>query len=312
MPEEDYLWLPRQDLLTFEETSRAVSLFTRLGVEKVRLTGGEPLLRRDLPDLVRLLARIERLSEVALTTNGLLLSSLARPLRDAGLSRVTVSLDTLKPERFRAIARRDGLPDVLAGIEAVRSAGFAELKLDSVIVRGLNDDEVFGLLDFAKGIGAEVRFIEYMDVGGATRWSRERVVSKREILAAIEERWKSPAAPIDRESWAPAKRFRLADGTTFGIIASTTEPFCRTCDRARLTADGVFYTCLYAQSGLDLRASLRSSASDEQIEALVAGRWREREDRGAEIRLELAERDALVEVERLRQDPHLEMHTRGG
>jgi cyclic pyranopterin phosphate synthase len=312
MPEEDYLWLPRQDLLTFEETSRAVSLFTRLGVEKVRLTGGEPLLRRDLPDLVRLLARNERLSEVALTTNGLLLSSLARPLRDAGLSRVTVSLDTLKPERFRAIARRDGLPDVLAGIEAVRSAGFAELKLDSVIVRGLNDDEVFGLLDFAKGMGAEVRFIEYMDVGGATRWSRERVVSKREILAAIEERSKSPAAPIDRESWAPAKRFRLADGTTFGIIASTTEPFCRTCDRARLTADGVFYTCLYAQSGLDLRASLRSSASDEQIEALVAGRWREREDRGAEIRLELAERDALVEVERLRQDPHLEMHTRGG
>jgi cyclic pyranopterin phosphate synthase len=312
MPEEDYLWLPRQDLLTFEETSRAVSLFTRLGVEKVRLTGGEPLLRRDLPDLVRLLARNERLSEVALTTNGLLLSSLARPLREAGLSRVTVSLDTLKPERFRAIARRDGLPDVLAGIEAVRSAGFAELKFDTVIVRGLNDDEVFDLLDFAKGIGAEVRFIEYMDVGGATRWSRERVVSKREMLAAIEERSGSPAAPIDRESWAPAKRFRLSDGTTFGIIASTTEPFCRTCDRARLTADGVFYSCLYAQSGLGLRASLRSSASDEEIEALVAGRWREREDRGAEIRLELAERDALVEVERLRKDPHLEMHTRGG
>jgi cyclic pyranopterin phosphate synthase len=310
MPEVDYVWLPRQDLLSFEETARVVTLFTGLGVEKVRLTGGEPLLRRDLPDLVRLLSQDSRLSEVALTTNGLLLEAQAKALKEAGLSRITVSLDTLKPERFREISRRDGLQDVLSGIETTRSAGFSELKLDSVIVRGMNDDELFDLLDFGRTIGAEVRFIEYMDVGGATRWSQERVFSKREMLAVIEAR--TEATPIDLESWAPAKRFRLPDGTTFGIIASTTEPFCRTCDRSRLTADGVFYSCLYAQNGLDLRAKLRSGTSDEELEALVASSWRAREDRGAEIRLELAKRDALVEVERLRKDPHLEMHTRGG
>ncbi len=310
MPEADYVWLPRKDLLSFEETARAVSIFARLGVEKVRLTGGEPLLRRDLPDLVRLLRRDSRLSEVALTTNGLLLEPQAKALREAGLSRITVSLDTLKRERFQEISRRDGLEDVLSGIDAARSAGFSELKLDAVIVRGMNDDELFDLLEFAKSIQAEVRFIEYMDVGGATRWSPERVFSKREMLALIGE-----ATPIDLESWAPARRFRRPDGTTFGIIASTTEPFCRTCDRSRLTADGVFYSCLYAQKGLDLRAKLRSGAGpsiDEELEALLASRWSAREDRGAEIRLELAERDALVEVDRLRKDPHLEMHTRGG
>lgn len=312
MPEADYVWLPRKDLLSFEETARAVSVATGLGVEKVRLTGGEPLLRRDLPDLVRLLSRDTRLTEVALTTNGLLLEAQAKDLKEAGLSRITVSLDTLKPERFRELSRRDGLEDVLSGIEATRTAGFSELKVDSVILRGVNDDEIFDLLDFAKTVGAEVRFIEYMDVGGATRWSPERVFSKREMLALIEQRSGAPAAPIDLESWAPAKRYRLSDGSTFGIIASTTEPFCRTCDRSRLTADGVFYSCLYAQRGLDLRAKLRSGASDEELEALLASTWRAREDRGAEIRLELAEREALVEVDRLRKDPHLEMHTRGG
>ncbi len=312
MPEADYVWLPRQDLLSFEEMARTVGIFTGLGVEKVRLTGGEPLLRRDLPDLVQLLSQERRLSEVALTTNGLLLKAQARALKDSGLSRITVSLDTLKPERFREISRRDGLEDVLAGIEAARASGFSDLKLDSVIVRGMNDDELFDLLDFGKSLGAEVRFIEYMDVGGATRWSKERVFSKREMLAAIEDRSGAPATPIDLESWAPAKRFRLRDGTPFGIIASTTEPFCRTCDRSRLTADGVFYSCLYAQTGLDLRAKLRSGASDGELRTLLESSWRAREDRGAEIRLELQERDALVEVDRLRQDPHLEMHTRGG
>jgi cyclic pyranopterin phosphate synthase len=294
MPEADYVWLPRQDLLSFEETARAVSIFTKLGVEKVRLTGGEPLLRRHLPDLVELLTRDSRLSEIALTTNGLLLEPQAKSLKDAGLSRLTVSLDTLKPERFREISRRDGLEQVLAGIEAARRAGFSALKLDTVVVRGMNDDEILDLLEYAKSIQAEVRFIEYMDVGGATRWSKDRVLSKREMLEVIGE-----STPIDLESWAPARRFRRPDGTIFGIIAST-------------TADGVFYSCLYAQKGLDLRAKLRSGADDEEIEELLASRWRAREDRGAEIRHELAERDALVEVDRLREDPHLEMHTRGG
>jgi cyclic pyranopterin phosphate synthase len=312
MPEADYVWLPRQDLLSFEEIDRLVGVFTRLGVHKVRLTGGEPLLRRDLPDLVRLLSGRTALSEVALTTNGLLLHSEAKPLKKAGLSRITVSLDTLKRDRFQSIARRDGLDDVLSGIEAARSAGFAELKLDAVIVRGMNQDEILDLLEFAKSIGAEVRFIEYMDVGGATRWSKDRVVSKREILARIEDHASAKATPIDLESWAPAKRFQLPDGTTFGIIASTTEPFCRTCDRSRLTADGMFYACLYAQKGVDLRAQVRSGASDLAIEDLLSASWRAREDRGALIRLELEAREALLEVERLREDPHLEMHTRGG
>ncbi|MGH9391134.1 MAG: GTP 3',8-cyclase MoaA, partial [Vicinamibacteria bacterium] len=312
MPEPDYVWLPREDLLSFEETARAVGVFTGLGVDKVRLTGGEPLLRRDLSDLVRLLSRNESLSEVALTTNGLLLEAQAKSLKEAGLSRITVSLDTLRPDRFREISRRDGLEDVLSGITAARSAGFSELKLDSVIVRGMTDDEIFDLLDFGRSIGAEVRFIEYMDVGGATRWSQERVFPKREMLALIEERSGAPASPIDLESWAPAKRFRLSDGATFGIIASTTEPFCRTCDRSRLTADGLFYACLYAPTGLDLRAKIRSGASDGELSELLASTWRARADRGAEIRLELAEREALLEVDRLRKDPHLEMHTRGG
>ena len=312
MPEADYVWLPRNDLLSFEETARAVGVFARLGVDKVRLTGGEPLLRRDLPDLVRLLAAKQGISEVALTTNGLLLGAQAQALRDAGLSRITVSLDTLKPDRFREISRRDGLEDVLSGIEAARKVGFSDLKLDSVIVRGTNDDEILDLLDFGKTIGAEVRFIEYMDVGGATRWAKERVFSKREMLALIENARGQGAAPIDRESWAPAKRYRLPDGSTFGVIASTTEPFCRTCDRGRLTADGLFYSCLYAQKGLDLRGKLRSGGSDEELEALLGATWREREDRGAEIRFELSEREALVEIDRLRKDPHLEMHTRGG
>jgi cyclic pyranopterin phosphate synthase len=206
MPEADYVWLPREDLLRFEETARLVSVFTSLGVTKVRLTGGEPLLRRDLPELVRMLSRNDALSDVALTTNGLLLGDQATALKEAGLARVTVSLDTLRPDRFRQLTRRDRLDDVLAGIEAVRAAGYRELKLDSVILRGTNDDELVDLIDFGKSAGAEVRFIEYMDVGGATRWSPGEVFPKREMLAVVEEHFGGPVEPVDVESWAPAKR----------------------------------------------------------------------------------------------------------
>jgi cyclic pyranopterin phosphate synthase len=312
MPEAEYVWLPREDLLSFEEMARLVDVFAGLGVDKVRLTGGEPLLRRDLPDLVRLFAKNPGLKDIALTTNGILLAEQAASLKNAGLSRVTVSLDTLRADRFREITRYERLPDVLAGIEAVRAMEFPELKLDAVILKGVNDDELFDLLEFGKRVSAEVRFIEYMDVGGATRWSPERVVSKREMLARLESRYGGPIARSDAESWAPAKRYRLPDGTVFGIIASTTEPFCRTCDRSRLTADGLFYLCLYAAKGLDLRAKLRSGASDDEIRDLVASTWTAREDRGAEVRSEAASREALVAVDRLRKDPHLEMHTRGG
>lgn len=312
MPEEDYVWLPREDLLSFEEIARLVRVFTRLGVDKVRLTGGEPLVRKDLPSLVRLLAADDAIRDRALTTNGLLLASQAVALRGAGLSRITVSLDTLRAERFRDITRRDRLDDVLAGIEAAGRAGFVDLKIDTVVVRGRNEDELIELLDFGRRIGAEVRFIEYMDVGGATRWTAENVVGKKEMLAVIEAHHGGRAEPVDLESWAPAKRYRLANGVTFGIIASTTEPFCATCDRSRLTADGLFYLCLYAREGVDLRAPLRAGATDDDLLARIAKAWEARDDRGAELRLELERREALVEAEKLRSDPHLEMHTRGG
>jgi cyclic pyranopterin phosphate synthase len=314
MPEEEYAWLRRGDLLTFEEIQRLVEVFTELGVDKVRLTGGEPLLRRDLPDLVRMLARIPAIRDLAMTSNGVLLPAQAVALRSAGLHRVTVSLDTLRPERFRALTRRDDHSAVLQGIEAVRAAGFGGLKLDTVVIRGVNEDELVELVEFARSIDAEVRFIEYMDVGGATHWSRDQVVSRAEILERLATRY-GPIEPIRAETSAPAERFRLGDGATFGIIASTTTPFCRTCDRSRLTADGTWYLCLYAQRGVDLRTPLREGASRAELRALIADSWTRRRDRGAEERKELeaiGRRGVLIQIEGLRRDPHLEMHTRGG
>jgi cyclic pyranopterin phosphate synthase len=254
-----------------------------------------------------LLSELERIHELALTTNGLLLAAQARPLKDAGLSRVTVSLDTLKRDRFQELSRRDQLDDVLGGIDAARDAGFDQLKLDTVVLRGTNDDEVCDLIEYAQRIDAEARFIEYMDVGGATRWSGEQVVGQAEMLQTIEAHFGGPIEPIDLESWAPAKRYRLPDGTTFGIVATMTAPFCRTCDRSRLTADGLWYLCLYAKTGVDLRKELRRGATDEELTALLTSRWVARDDRGAE----LADR-APVAIDGLRKDPHLEMHTRGG
>lgn len=311
MPEEDYVWLPRGDLLTFEELARLVGVFTRLGVDKVRLTGGEPLLRTDLPRLVEMLAAQGSLADLALTTNGVLLAEHAAALRAAGLRRVTVSLDTLRPERFRHLTRRDLHARVLRGIEALAEVGFSGTKIDTVVLRGENDDELAALIEYGRRTGVEVRFIEYMDVGGATRWSRERVVSRAEILATLAARYGAvePLAPTD---WAPAERFRLPDGTVFGVIASTTAPFCRTCDRARLTADGRLFLCLYATLGLDLRGPLRAGAPAEDLEAIVRAAWEARDDRGAERRAASDARAALVPLERLRRDPHLEMHTRGG
>jgi cyclic pyranopterin phosphate synthase len=311
MPEEEYVWLPRKDLLTFEEIRTLVDIFTDLGVDKVRLTGGEPLLRRDLPTLVRMLAQLSRVRDLAMTSNGVLLAEHALRLRDAGLHRVTVSLDTLQPERFRALTRRDAHGKVLQGIEAVRAAGFPGLKLDSVLMRGTNEDEIVALIEYGKRIGAEVRLIEYMDVGGATHWSMERVVSRAEILEGLQQHYGS-VAPIIEVSSAPAERFVLPDGTVFGIIASTTAPFCRTCDRSRLTADGMWYLCLYAQRGIDLRTPLREGASREELRSIIVSGWSTRTDRGAEERRELGFRGVLVQIDGLRQDPHLEMHTRGG
>jgi cyclic pyranopterin phosphate synthase len=311
MPEEDYVWLPREQILDFEEISTLGDVFMDLGVDKIRLTGGEPLLRRDLPALVRLLAAKPRLRDLALTTNGVLLSEQARPLHDAGLHRVTVSLDTLRPERFTALTRRPNHAQVLESIAALAPAGFSGTKLDTVVMRGVNDDELTDLIEYGRTVPAEVRFIEYMDVGGATRWSLEKVVSRAEMLAILERRY-GRIEPVVEESTAPADRYTLSDGTVFGIISSTTEPFCASCDRSRLTADGVFYLCLYAQKGVDLRGPLRRGASRDELQALIAGAWGRRADRGAEERLRVRDRTPLVQIGRLRADPHLEMHTRGG
>jgi cyclic pyranopterin phosphate synthase len=311
MPEEDYVWLPREAILHFEEISRLVDIFIGLGVDKVRLTGGEPLLRRDVPALIRLLAAKPALRDLAITTNGVLLAEQAPALRAAGLHRVTISLDTLQPARFAALTRRTTHARVLEGIRSVPRAGFTGTKLDTVVMRGVNDDELDDLIEFGKTVPAEVRFIEYMDVGGATRWSMDQVVSRAEMLERLARRY-GGVEPIVEESTAPADRYRLPDGTVFGVIASTTAPFCADCDRSRLTADGMWYLCLYALAGVDLRAPLRAGASDEELAATITGRWRSRTDRGAEQRLALRDRSPLLQIGGLKQDPHLEMHTRGG
>jgi cyclic pyranopterin phosphate synthase len=311
MPEEEYVWLPRADILHFGEVAALTDVFLDLGVDKVRLTGGEPLLRRDLPRLVAMLAARSRIRDLAMTTNGVLLAAHAPALRAAGLHRVTVSLDTLDATRFARLTNRSTHAQVLEGIASLTPAGFTGTKLDTVVIRGVNDDELGNLIEFGKGVPAEVRFIEYMDVGGATRWSPDQVVSRKEMLERLEGRY-GRIEPLVEVSTAPADRFRLADGTTFGIIASTTAPFCADCDRSRLTADGLWYLCLYATRGIDLRGPLRGGAGPDELRALITGGWRARTDRGAEDRLALGNRQPLVQISGLRRDPHLEMHTRGG
>jgi cyclic pyranopterin phosphate synthase len=310
MPEKDYVWLPREDMLRFEEISALVDVFIALGVDKLRLTGGEPLLRRNLAVLVHMLAAKPGLTDLALTTNGVLLAEHARGLRTSGLGRVTVSLDSLRPDRFRDLTRFDSLDAVLEGI-GVAARVFGRLKIDSVIIRGVNDDELPDLIEYGRSANAEVRFIEYMDVGGATRWSPGDVVSRREMLETLKARY-GAIEPVVESSSAPADRFTLPDGTVFGIISSTTDPFCGSCDRSRLTADGLWYLCLYAAHGVDLRAALRAGATPDELSARISGTWRSRMDRGAEDRLALGERRAFVPLTDLRRDPHLEMHTRGG
>jgi cyclic pyranopterin phosphate synthase len=311
MPEEKYVWLPRQQILSFEELERLVRTFTGLGVDRLRLTGGEPLLRRDIVDLVRRLSAVPGIEDVALTTNATQLASLASGLREAGLHRVTVSLDSLRRERFKELTRRDELERVVGGIRAAAASGFRSLKINSVVMKGFNEDEVCDLVDFGREVGAEVRFIEYMDVGGATRWQMDRVYAKTEILAALESRF-GPIVEAEPQSAAPARRYRLPDGTTVGIIASVTEPFCQSCDRGRVTADGMFFKCLYGQDGLDLKSLLREGAADAELATALRQCWSARTDRAAEERAGSSDRNALFQIDELKQDPHREMHTRGG
>lgn len=310
MPEEDYVWLPQEQILDFREITELAAAFAELGVSRLRLTGGEPLLRTGLPALVEMLSGVPGIHDLAMTTNGTRLRTCAHELREAGLHRVTVSLDSLRRERFRELTRRDALPGVVQGLEEACEAGFAVVKINTVVVRGFNDDETVEMLDFARQLGAELRFIEYMDVGGATHWSQAEVVPRSEILERLREHY-GEIKPEPRMDTAPADRFVLPDGTRFGVIASVTEPFCSRCDRSRLTADGMWYMCLYATGGLDLRQVLSESGRDSVVER-VRQAWTQRSDRGAEERVGDPRRGVLYRVEELKQDLHREMHTRGG
>jgi cyclic pyranopterin phosphate synthase len=289
MPKETFgagfQFLDRAEILTFEEILRLVRVFVGLGVAKVRLTGGEPLLRRDLPDLVSKLVAVPGLKEVTLTTNGSLLTGLAEPLKAAGLSRLTVSLDSLDPVRFKDNTDT-GVPldQVLAGLAASTAAGFTGTKLNCVLRRGVNDADILPLAEFAREQGYTLRFIEFMDVGTRNGWRLDDVVPAAEVAERIHRRW-----PLER-FWksAPncvAQHWRYLDGAgEVGMIASVTEPFCSGCDRARLSADGSLFTCLFAAEGTDLKGFLRGGATDAELAALVEARWRRRDDRYSELR----------------------------
>lgn len=269
--------------LSFDEIETLVRGFVHLGVNKLRLTGGEPLLRKGLPALVERLARIEGLDDIALTTNGSLLASQARALREAGLGRITVSLDALDPQRFRQMSGgRGDIADVLAGIEAAQAAGFESIKLNCVVERGINDDQVLPLLERFRGSGHVLRFIEYMDVGTCNGWVRERVVPSAELRDRIAARW--PLRPLEANYRGEvASRYAFEDGLgEVGFVSSVSEPFCGDCHRSRVSADGRLYTCLFAAEGHDLRPSL--TQGEQALRERVAALWSHRADQYSEVR----------------------------
>jgi cyclic pyranopterin phosphate synthase len=280
MPEEGLEWLPRSEVLTFEEIERLARLVVeRHGVDSIRLTGGEPTLRAHLPDLVRRLAALTTSDgtpvDLAITTNGATFDRLAAPLRDAGLRRVNVSLDTLRRDRFVELTRRDELDHVIAGIDAAIAAGFDKVKVNAVVMRGVNEDEVLDLAEFGRDRGIEVRFIEFMPLDAEQRWDLSTVVTQNEIVEAIHQR--HPLSPMTRGS-EPAELFEYHDGRgRVGVIASVTHAFCSSCDRIRLSADGQFRNCLFAVDEIDVRGPLRAGATDDElatlIEGNVAGKW---------------------------------------
>ena len=278
-------FLPRREILDFEEIARVVGVLAGLGVEKVRLTGGEPLLRAELPELVRLLAAAGPV-DLALTTNGTRLVALAAPLRDAGLRRITVSLDSVDPATFQAMTDTDVDPGlILAGIDAAVRSGLSPVKVNAVVRRGVNDAGVVDLARRFHGTGVVVRFIEYMDVGTTNGWSAAEVVPAREIVERVDR--VLPLEPLPARRGDVARRYRYRDGGgEIGVVASVTEPFCGGCGRARLSADGHLYTCLFATAGEDLRPLLRGGATDGEIGARLASLWTAREDRYSELRAE--------------------------
>lgn len=291
MPREifgaDHAFLEREELLSFEELTRVLSAFVDLGVSKLRLTGGEPLLRKDLPDLIAMLSPLEGLRDLALTTNGILLPRVADELVAAGLQRVTVSLDALDDATFRAVADTPlSVKAVLEGIDAALRAGLSPVKINAVMQRGVNDDQVESLAEWARETGVILRYIEFMDVGTTNGWVRDRVVPAADIVRRIHARWPIEAVGPTREGEV-AERYRYLDGAgEVGIVASVTRPFCRTCNRARLSAIGELYTCLFAAQGHDLRGVVRGGADDAGLREAIATIWRARTDRASELRAE--------------------------
>ena len=276
MPEQGTEWLARESVLTASEIERVAIVAARAGITRFRLTGGEPLLRADIVDIVARLAAVrtpEGPAEVALTTNGIRLPALLPALAEAGLGRVNVSLDTLRPERFRDLTRRDRLDEVLAGIRAAAASPLRPLKLNAVAMRGINDDELTDLVDFARSVGAQMRFIEQMPLDAGHTWERDRMMTRAEILDVLGARYRlSPAGGRDD---APAERWLIDGGPeTVGVIASVTAPFCASCDRMRLTADGALRNCLFAREELDLRGALRSGEDPSAVDARVDGMLR--------------------------------------
>ncbi len=300
---EQYRFLKSSERLNFDEILRLTRLFLDLGVVKLRITGGEPLLRPGLADLIGDLSSLPGIEDVALTTNGVLLAQQAAALSAAGLKRVTVSLDSLDPGVFKAMSGELGsVDDVLNGIAAAQRSGLSPIKLNTVIERGLNDHTALDLLERFRGTGIIVRFIEYMDVGNRNEWERARVVPAQELLGRISARW--PLTALEPAyTGEVARRYAFNDGAgEIGFIASVTQPFCGNCTRARLSSDGKFYTCLFAAEGADLRAPLRGGATDEELSALMRAIWERRADRYSEIRDQL----------RARRVQHVEMNHVGG
>lgn len=288
MPHEDMDWFPRGGILSFEEMRRLVALLVPLGVNRIRLTGGEPTLRRDFPELVSALAALSGVEELNMTTNGVRLRKLGPSLRDAGLQGVTVSLDTLRPDRFKKLTRRDNLTEVLDGIRAAREAGFPRLKVNCVTVKHENDDEVVDFARFAREEALSVRFIEWMPLDGGGGWGPERVVPGAEVRSRIEAVF--PLEARDERPEAPARPFRFADGAAgeVGFINPMTQPFCSTCDRLRLTADGKLKNCMFDEEELDVMGPLRAGATDEELLDLFAASMRAK-GRGGLVELQPTE-----------------------
>lgn len=294
------VFLPSQRLLSDDELEVLVSAFAALGVHKLRLTGGEPLLRPGFVSLVRRLALIEGIDDLAITTNALLLPRMAADLKGAGLSRITVSLDSLDEEVFRDMSgARGSVGEVLAGIAAAEEAGFGPVKINAVVQRDINDHLVTGLVEHFRGSGHTVRFIEFMDVGNINHWSRDQVVPSAELLKTIHDRW--PLRPVRQQAASEtARRYEFIDGAgEVGFISPITEPFCGDCTRARVTADGVYYNCLFSSQGTELRPLLRNGMDENGLRGLLSGLWSERDDRYSEHRNGGATGPSKVEMFRM-------------